>query len=135
VHFYCGSALGAIEMKKILIADDKADVRALVEITLDVGDFKFLQADSGVKALELARAELPDLIILDVMMPGGMDGYQVCEALKKDEKTKKILVLLLTARGQEFDKKKGKDTGADDYFVKPFSPRELLDKVYKLLNV
>src|SRR4051812_47465926 len=98
-------------MKKILIADDKADVRALVEITLDVGDFKFIQADSGMKALEVARAELPDLIILDVMMPGGMDGYQVCESLKKDEQTKNILVLLLTARGQEFDKKKGKDTG------------------------
>lgn len=122
-------------MKNILIADDKADVRALVQITLDVGDFTFIQVENGTQALEAARTQHPDLMILDVMMPGGMDGYQVCEAIKKDEKTKDILVLLLTARGQEFDKKRGKDAGADDYFVKPFSPRELLDKVYKLLNL
>ncbi|HYG77329.1 MAG TPA: response regulator [Planctomycetota bacterium] len=122
-------------MKTILIADDKPDVRSLVQTTLDLGDFKFLMAADGSKALELARTHSPDLIILDVMMPGGMDGYQVCEALKHDEKTKGILILLLTARGQEFDKKRGEEVGADDYFVKPFSPRELLDKVYALLKI
>jgi DNA-binding response OmpR family regulator len=121
--------------KKILIVDDKAEVRTLIEMTLDIGDFSFLQAENGQKAIEVARKELPDLMILDVMMPGGMDGYQVCETLKADANTKQILIILLTARGQEADKTRGTQVGANDYFVKPFSPRELLDKVYAVLKM
>ena len=121
--------------KKILIVDDKPEVRTLIEMTLDIGDFSFLQAENGLKAIELARKELPDMMILDVMMPGGLDGYQVCETLKKDQTTKHILIILLTARGQEADKVRGTQVGADDYFIKPFSPRELLDKVYAVLKM
>src|SRR5436190_18452961 len=113
--------------KKILIVDDKPEVRTLIEMTLDIGDFSFLQAENGLKAIDLAKKELPDLMILDVMMPGGLDGYQVCETLKKDPITKHILIILLTARGQEADKVRGAQVGADDYFIKPFSPRELFD--------
>ena len=93
--------------KKILIVDDKPEVRTLIEMTLDIGDFSFLQAENGLKAIDLAKKELPDLMILDVMMPGGLDGYQVCETLKKDPITKHILIILLTARGQEADKVRG----------------------------
>lgn len=123
------------ETKRVLIVDDKPEVRTLIEMTLDIGDFSFLQAENGLKAIDVARKEHPDLMILDVMMPGGMDGYQVCETLKADPKTKQILIILLTARGQEADKVRGAQVGADDYFVKPFSPRELLDKVYAVLKM
>ncbi|HLX65040.1 MAG TPA: response regulator [Planctomycetota bacterium] len=123
------------KLRKILIVDDKPEVRTLIEMTLDIGAFCFLQAADGNKAIELAQKELPDLMILDVMMPGGMDGYQVCELLKKDPKTKNIAIILLTARGQEHDKVRGTQAGADDYFIKPFSPRDLLHKVYDILDM
>lgn len=122
-------------MKKILIADDKAEIRSLVEITLDLGEFEFFQADNGLAALEATRKVHPDLVILDVMMPGELDGYGVCDAIKKDPATQDIRVLMLTARGQEADQQQGSAAGADDYFIKPFSPRELLDKVCHVLNI
>lgn len=122
-------------MKKILIVDDKPEVRKLVSITLDGEDIEILEASNGNQALQVAGKECPNLMILDVMMPGGLDGYQVCKKIKADPKTRNIIVMLLTARGQEADKKAGTDSGADDYFVKPFSPRELLDKVYSVLKL
>jgi len=122
-------------MKKILIVDDKPEVRSLISVTLDMGEFMLYEASSGAQALDIADEKHPDLIILDVMMPGGLDGYQTCEKLKAGEKTKDIIVILLTARGQEADKKRGAAAGADDYFIKPFSPRELLDKVYAVLKM
>lgn len=122
-------------MKKVLIVDDRPEVRSLLAVTLDMGEFELFEASNGTQALEVARAKMPDLMLLDVMMPGGLDGYQVCEQLKADEKTKGIIVILLTARGQDADKKRGATVGADDYFIKPFSPRELLDKVYAALKI
>lgn len=122
-------------MKKILVVDDKAGVRQLLTATLDGGDFEFIEADNGVAAINAARMHHPDLIILDVMMPGSMDGIQVCSTLKKDPKTSDITILMLTALGQDADKAKGYEAGADDYFVKPFSPRDLLDKVYGILKI
>ncbi len=121
-------------MKTILIVDDKAEVRELVEVTLRVGDYRILQAESGDQALEIARAEQPDLMLLDVMMPGGMDGFEVCEQLKNDPATKGITIIMLTAKGQQVDKEKGDKTGCDGYYTKPFSPLELLQKVEEVVG-
>lgn len=120
--------------KKILIVDDLGELRKLIRMTLEFGDYELHEADNGVRALELVESIKPDLIVLDVMMPGELDGFQVCERIKKDEKTREIHVLLLTARGQESDVEKGKNVGADSYLVKPFSPLELIELIQKELE-
>jgi two-component system, OmpR family, phosphate regulon response regulator PhoB len=122
-------------MKKILVVDDQPSVRELVSVTLEIGPYAILAAENGDQALELARSNLPDLILLDIQMPGGkLDGLDVCRILKSDEQTKDIFIILLTAKGQDWDKQAGKDAGADDYFVKPFSPLELMNKVEAVLG-
>lgn len=120
-------------MKKILIVDDEEKVRGLVEVTLSIGEFEILHASSGEEGLRKARKYMPDIILLDVMMPG-LDGVEVCRLLKKDPVTKHIYIIMLTAKGQEADKKKGFAAGANEYFVKPFSPVDLIDKIDKILN-
>ena len=121
-------------MKKILIVDDEEKVRKLVEVTLSVGDVEILHAATGEEALESARAARPDIILLDIMMPGPLDGYDVCRLLKQDSDTKDIYIIMLTAKGQQADKERGLALGADDYFVKPFSPMELMDKIDNILT-
>lgn len=122
-------------MKKILIVDDQPEIRELVAVTLRIGDYMIWQAASGDAALVLARAEHPDLILLDVMMPNSsMDGFEVCRQLKSDPMTRDISIVMLTARGQETDIELGKLVGADDYFTKPFSPLQLMQKVEELLG-
>lgn len=120
-------------MKKILIVDDEEKVRGLVEVTLSIGEFEILHASSGEEGLWKARECMPDIILLDVMMPG-LDGVEVCRLLKKDPDTKHIYIIMLTAKGQEADKKKGFAAGANEYFVKPFSPMELINKIDKILQ-
>ena len=120
-------------MKKILIVDDEEKVRKLVEVTLSVGGLEILHASSGDEALRVARESRPDIILLDIMMPGALDGFDVCRVLKDDPDTKDIYVIMLTAKGQEADRKRGLALGADDYFVKPFSPMELMDKIDAIL--
>jgi len=120
-------------MKKILIVDDEEKVRKLVEVTLSVGELEILHASSGDEALNVVRETKPDLILLDVMMPGKLDGLDVCRILKKDPETKDIYIIILTAKGQQVDKENGFAAGADDYFVKPFSPMELMDKIDGIL--
>ena len=122
-------------MKKILIVDDQTEVRELVEVTLRIGDYEILQAASGDEALQVAREQKPDLILLDVMMPNSsIDGFEVCRRLKQDDETKYINVVMITARGQEKDFEIGKAAGADDYFTKPFSPLQLMNKVEEILG-
>lgn len=121
-------------MKKILIVDDRNEVRELVEVTLEVENYQILQADSAEKALKIARSEKPDLILMDIMMPEGMDGLEATRILKKDPETKSCHVIMLTAKGQEYDRTEGKTAGADDYFIKPFSPLDLLRKVEEILG-
>ena len=122
-------------MKKILIVDDQPEVRELVEVTLRIGDYTILQAANGGQALAVARSELPDLILLDVMMPNSsIDGFEVCRQLKSEPATQLIGIVMLTARGQEVDRELGKRVGADDYFTKPFSPLQLMNKVEELLG-
>lgn len=120
-------------MKKILIVDDEEKVRKLVEVTLSVGELEILHASSGDEALSVVRETKPDLILLDVMMPGKLDGLDVCRILKKDPGTKDIYIIMLTAKGQQVDIENGFASGADDYFVKPFSPMELMDKIDNIL--
>jgi len=119
-------------MKKILIVDDEEKVRKLVEVTLSVGKFEILHASTGEEALKLARENRPDIVLLDIMMPGELDGFDVCRLLKEDPQTRHIYVIMLTAKGQQGDKEKGVASGSDDYFVKPFSPVELMDKIDSL---
>lgn len=122
-------------MKKILIVDDQPEVRELVDVTLRIGDYTIWQAASGDQALAIAHAEHPDLILLDVMMPNSsIDGFEVCRQLKSDPMTQDINIVLLTARGQEADIEMGRKVGADDYFTKPFSPLQLMNKVEELLG-
>jgi two-component system phosphate regulon response regulator PhoB len=121
-------------MKKVLIVDDHAEVRRLVEMTLRVGEHKVFQARNGQEAIEAARKKKPDLIIMDIMMPGDMDGLEATHVLKNDPETKDSTIIMLTAKGQEFDKEKGFEAGADDYFTKPFSPLELIRKVEDVLG-
>ena len=121
-------------MNKILIVDDEEKVRKLVEITLSIGKVEILHASSGEEGLKIAGETVPDIILLDVMMPGRFDGFDVCKLLKEDPATKDIYIIMLTAKGQKADKVKGFASGADDYFVKPFSPMELMKKIDKVLS-
>jgi two-component system phosphate regulon response regulator PhoB len=121
------------KMKKILIVDDEEKVRKLVEVTLSVGDVEIFHAATGEEALNRIQEVRPDVILLDVMMPGPLDGYDVCRLIKQDPATKSIYIIMLTARGQQADKERGLALGADDYFVKPFSPMELMDKIDHIL--
>ena len=121
-------------MKKILIVDDQLEVRELVDVTLRSGDFQVFHAENGEEAIQVARAEKPELIIMDVMMPGAVDGLEATRILKNDPETKHIIIIMLTAKSQDEDIKLGVEAGANDYFVKPFSPLELIKKVEELLG-
>lgn len=119
--------------RRVLLADDDFALRRLIAATLGSDDFELLQAQDGEEALELARSRQPDLVLLDVNMPR-LDGFAVCEQLKADPATATIKIVMLTARGAESDRVRARTAGADDYFVKPFSPVQLLNKVYALLS-
>ena len=122
-------------MAKILIVDDQPEVRELVDVTLRIGEYTIWQAANGDQALTVAHAKHPDLILLDVMMPNSsIDGFEVCRRLKSDPATQNIYVVMLTARGQDTDLEMGRQVGADDYFTKPFSPLQLMNKVEELLG-
>ncbi|HSR60261.1 MAG TPA: response regulator [Robiginitalea sp.] len=113
--------------KKLLIVDDEAHIRMLIEQTLeDLEDegVELLFADNGEKALSIIQEERPDLVFLDVMMPK-MNGMEVCQRVKKELKLTDVYIILLTAKGQEVDRQKGLDMGADRYMTKPFDPDEM----------
>ena len=119
---------------KALIVDDQPDIRKLIMLTMESEDFELHEADNGVDALHMARNLRPSVMLLDVMMPGGLDGYQVCEEIKMDPDLRNTMVILLTARGQRTDIERGQSVGCDAYLVKPFSPIELLDTVDRLVT-
>ena len=119
--------------RRVLVADDDAALRRLIGTTLGNADFELLQAVDGEEALRIAREKQPSLVLLDVNMPR-LDGFAVCHELKADPDTAGIKVVLLTARGADADRARGREAGADDYFTKPFSPVQLLNKVYELLE-
>jgi DNA-binding response OmpR family regulator len=116
----------------VLLADDDPALRRLISTTLGDVDFDLLQAVDGDEALEIARRRHPALVLLDINMPK-LDGFEVCRRLKADPATADIKIVMLTARGSDDDRMYGRQVGADDYFSKPFSPIQLLNKVYALL--
>ncbi len=122
-----------MKLKKILIVDDEADLVETVRFPLEMEGFNVLVSYNGEDALNQARKEKPDLIILDLMLPK-LDGYKVCRLLKFDEKYKHIPILMLTAKIQEKDKILGMETGADEYITKPFEMDDLMEKVKAYLN-
>ena len=118
---------------RILIVDDQGELRKLVRMTLEYADYELHEAENGARALELVGSVRPTLVVLDVMMPGGMDGLEVCEIIKARPETRNTKVLILSARGQFADLEAGRHAGADGYLVKPFSPLELIEKAERLL--
>lgn len=123
--------------QKILIVDDEPNILILMEQALeDLEDegVEFLTARNGIEALEAIKAEQPDLVFLDVMMPK-MSGLEVCHIVKYDLKMTNVYIVMLTAKGQEFDKQKGLDVGADLYLTKPFRPKEVLEKARQVLGL
>lgn len=118
----------------VLIVEDQPDLRKLLRVTLGLGNLEIHEAEDGHGALKMAAAVRPDIMLLDVMMPGGLDGYQVCQRIKADPALKKTRVIILTARAQKNDIDAAFGAGADDYLSKPFSPLELIDKVSALLK-
>lgn len=119
--------------EKILIVEDEKDIIKMLEYNLKKEGFKVVAACDGEDALDLAVRDHPDLILLDLMLPG-MDGLEVCKALKKENKTGPIPIIMLTAKSQESDKVVGLELGADDYITKPFSPRELIARIKAVLR-
>jgi len=117
---------------RVVIADDDPDIRRLVEMTVTNAGCDVTVASDGEEALERVRDSMPDLVILDVLMPR-RDGWEVARALKSDPATREVPVMFLTSRGQEHDVLEGFDSGAVDYMVKPFSPRELQVRVRAVL--
>lgn len=118
--------------KRILIADDEPNLRVLVQATLEDPEFEIVEAADGPEALRLARERAPDLLLLDWMMPG-MSGIEVTRALRADAATRDVSIILLTARGQEEDRRQARDLQVSAHLVKPFSPLELLKRVHEIL--
>lgn len=121
-------------MQRVLIVEDRADIRKLIRMTLEFADYEIHEASDGRSGLDLARAKRPDIALLDVMMPGDLDGLQLCRLLRSDPVLRQVKVVLLTARGQERDREAGQQAGADAYLVKPFSPLQLIETIERLLT-
>lgn len=119
-------------MHKVLIVDDQADIRRMMAIALD-DEFDLLEAEDGLTALEILRQHRPDVVLLDIMMPGGLDGLQVLEQIRADAELKHTRVILVSAKGQASDYELGMQKGANAYFVKPFSPLQLLAAIHDQL--
>ena len=119
---------------RILVVDDEPDVLELIVFHLEKENFKVAVAETGDMALKMARAHVPSLLVLDLMLPG-INGLEICQLLKRDPKTRDVPILMLTARAAEEDRVRGLELGAHDYVTKPFSPRELILRVKNLLRL
>ncbi|GGS86232.1 hypothetical protein GCM10010156_50960 [Planobispora rosea] len=119
-------------MATVLVAEDDSDIRDLIVFKLEQAGHTVIAVGDGASALRLARERPPEIVLLDVMMPG-MSGVEVCRELRRHPETAGLPIILLTARAQESDVAKGLTAGADDYIVKPFSPRVLADRVHSVL--
>jgi DNA-binding response OmpR family regulator len=118
---------------RVLVIDDEAPIRLLCRVNLEAEQMHVLEASDGPSGLDVARAETPDVILLDVMMPG-LDGWRVAEALLEDDRTNEIPIIFLTARAEFRDRARGLDIGGVDYVTKPFNPLELAPLVRELLD-
>lgn len=122
-------------MKRVLIVEDQPDIRKLIRMTLEFEDYEIHEASDGAFGLKMAGGVRPDVMLLDVMMPGEMDGLQVCQAVKSSPALASTKVVLLTARGQARDREAGRQAGADEYLVKPFSPLQLIETIERLMAI
>ena len=118
---------------KILVVDDEVYLLQILDFSLGAEGYDVVTAEDGEQALNKAKSEQPDLIVLDIMMPK-VDGYEACRKLKQDPSMKDVPVILLTAKGRDIDRKLGLEVGADDYITKPFSPNKLLEKIGSFLG-
>jgi DNA-binding response OmpR family regulator len=116
-----------------MVIDDEPDIVKLVKISLEMANFEVIEALSGKECLAKVQTVVPDLFLLDIMMPE-MNGYEVCQQLKLQDKTKNVPVVMLTAKGQKGDAEQGLKVGADDYIIKPFDPYELGEQIREILQ-
>ena len=121
-------------MKKILVVDDQKEVRELIEVTLRSDGHEIIQAKNGKDAVKISKTQKPDVIIMDIMMPGDLDGLEATRLVKQNPDTKHIKIIMLTAKGQSTDFDEGFAAGADGYFTKPFSPLDLIKKVEEVIG-
>lgn len=119
--------------KKVLVVDDEQHIVELIQFNLENSGFDVLTSDNGEDAMKIAIEEVPDVIILDLMLPG-IDGFEACKKIRSHEKTGKIPIIMLTAKSEETDKVLGLELGADDYLTKPFSVRELVARIKAVLR-
>lgn len=119
-------------MKKILIVEDHADIRRLIRMTLEFDDYEILEAENGVLGLAMVEEHAPALVLLDVMLPGALNGLDICRALKSRPNPPRVL--LLSARGRSEDLEAGLQAGAEAYLVKPFSPLQLIENIHEQLG-
>ena len=122
-----------VAAQKILVVEDEPDIRKLVQYNLAQDHFTVLEAEDGEQALKILKRDKPNLVILDLMLPG-LSGLEVCRALRQHPETARLPILMLTAKAGEADKIIGLEMGADDYLAKPFSPREMVARVRALLR-
>jgi DNA-binding response OmpR family regulator len=128
-----GDGYGGEKLTRVLVIDDEAPIRLLCRVNLEAAQMEVLEAEDGPAGLEAARRERPDVILLDVMMPG-MDGWQVLEELLADVRTQEVPIVFLTARAELRDQARGLELGGVDYITKPFNPVELAPLVQELLE-
>jgi two-component system, OmpR family, alkaline phosphatase synthesis response regulator PhoP len=122
-----------VDRKRILVVDDEIYIVHILEFTLTMEGYEVLTAADGEEALRRLEQDRPDLVVLDIMMPK-VDGYEVLRRIRADEESRHLPVILLSAKGRPIDRETGLEIGADDYIVKPFSPRRLLEKIQDLLE-
>ncbi len=118
---------------RLLIVEDQEDIRELIRLTLDLEGYEIAEAANGDDGLRQVGAFQPQVVLLDVMMPGSLDGFAVCRQIKASGQHKRTKVVMLTARCQAGDREEGRQAGADAYLTKPFSPKQLLEVVHRLL--
>ena len=119
--------------KKIVVIEDEPDILEVLSYNLKREGYEVFNASDGLRGLALVKREVPDLVLLDLMLPG-MDGVEICSTIKKDAQTSSTLIIMVTAKGEESDIVLGLGVGADDYISKPFSPKELVDRVKAVLR-
>jgi DNA-binding response OmpR family regulator len=122
-----------MEQKKILIADDNENIREALTYLLEDEGYKLTMAKDGAETLKKVKEVHPNILFLDIMMPE-INGYDVCRTIKNDPALKDIYIIMLTAKGQVAEQERGKEVGADEYIVKPFSPMEILTKIKNILD-
>lgn len=122
-----------MDKKKVLVVDDEQHIIELIKFNLESNGFDVIESDNGEQAIQIAEEEIPNVIILDLMLPG-IDGLEACKRIRMNEKTSGIPIIMVTAKGEETDKVLGLELGADDYLTKPFSVRELLARIKAVLR-